>query len=464
MASLYPDHDQAGEDNLFVAEESADCVTVDYEPSAAKIEAACQMRGKDKSGKGFRRRLLRVDGQNDRMTIYPINTRPYHTEFLEPKYRQVLSITVEGFDCERPKTRDDIQGILFDTLPSSFVKNYEYGLGLKRDYRFIIEAIEEVPGIEHLLISETKPTSMSTDTYTLNYGDYEAIRKGIDRITANCQDRGRVDKTILSHNSLLHTLDPDHYPEKSRPYKKDTIFKFISSVGDHGTSLSKADQKAAVNLIAKNKRPIYEKQRSDMLRLKDDIELINLESLIAEYKRLLTGKVGEARWQQLLNSNPFIISLAFGYPVTKMNDQAFVGGKRLSGTGAKIADFLVKNCLTNNAALVEIKKPSTKLLQKREYRGGVFGPSAELSSAINQVLDQKYNFQKEIAAIKDNSGVPDLESYCVHCVLITGRTPSEKAQRKSFELYRGNSKDVLIVTFDELLGKLENIYAFLSSE
>jgi hypothetical protein len=42
--------------------------------------------------------------------------------------------------------------------------------------------------------------------------------------------------------------------------------------------------------------------------------------------------------------------------------------------------------------------------------------------------------------------------------------PSDEDQQKSFELYRGNSKDVEIVTFDELLNKLKELSTFLNPE
>jgi hypothetical protein len=40
--------------------------------------------------------------------------------------------------------------------------------------------------------------------------------------------------------------------------------------------------------------------------------------------------------------------------------------------------------------------------------------------------------------------------------------PFGNDQRKSFELFRGNSKDVHIVTFDELLEKLKQLREFLT--
>jgi hypothetical protein len=194
------------------------------------------------------------------------------------------------------------------------------------------------------------------------------------------------------------------------------------------------------------------------------IELLNLEWLVGETERLLSKNATENEWQTLLNENPFILSLVFGYPVIKIQGQALIGGRKLTGSGDKITDFLVKNNLTSNAAIVEIKKPHTPILKTNAYRDGVYAPSYELSGSISQILDQKYKFQKEISAIKDNSGVYDIESYSVDCVLIIGIIPLDKEKKKSFELFKHNSKDVRIFTFDELTNKLRDIYLVLKPE
>jgi hypothetical protein len=57
-----------------------------------------------------------------------------------------------------------------------------------------------------------------------------------------------------------------------------------------------------------------------------------------------------------------------------VQDQASIGGRKLSGSGEKIADFLVKNSLTNNTALFEIKTPQSKILNDKPYRAGVYTP------------------------------------------------------------------------------------------
>jgi len=227
--------------------------------------------------------------------------------------------------------------------------------------------------------------------------------------------------------------------------------------------LSAADQKEIVNLISQNKKSLAEHLPIALMKLHDDIELVTLENLTEKFEEMLSKDLSEGHWQKLFNENPFILNLAFGYPIIKFSEQACVGGRTFSGIGEKISDFLVKNNLTNNTALIEIKTPSTKLLNKKAYRESVYCPSPEFSGSINQLLDQKYKFQKEIVSLKGNSRIYDLESYSVNCVLIIGKTPEEIDQKKSFELFRGNSKDIEIITFDELLEKLKQLHDFLSS-
>jgi hypothetical protein len=140
-----------------------------------------------------------------------------------------------------------------------------------------------------------------------------------------------------------------------------------------------------------------------------------------------------------------------------MRDQISVGGGRFSGSGEKISDFAAKAAATGNIALIEIKKPDIDLVEKAEYRGGVHGPSRELAGAVNQILDQRYQLQKNIQSLKDNSGLWDVETYAVQCLIIAGRVPVGRDPLKSFELFRNGLKSVAVITFDELLTKLENL-------
>lgn len=406
----------------------------------------------------------------DVLTIYPINTVP-NDNFMKPKYARIESITLIGFDYGIPETIEEVEEILKYYLPAGFVQDYDYGLGLQNDYRLIINAIEENKEINKLIINKYDKTHIKScidnkiaSEYTLNYYEYETIRKGINKISRNFQSEARKDKSIFAYNALLNTINPMQYPEKYRTYKKDTIFKFISSNDIYQSELSVADQKEIINLISRNKNTLAKHQLQALMKLHDDIELVTLENLIQRFEEKLGKNLTEPHWQKLFSENWFILNLAFGYPIIKIGEQSCVGGRTISGKGEKITDFLVKNNHTNNTALIEIKTPCTELLHNRVYRENVYAPSRELSGAINQVLDQKYKFQKQIATLKDNSKIHDFESYSVSCVLIIGKIPVDDDRKKSFELFRGNSKDIEIITFDELLEKLKQLHVFLSSD
>lgn len=404
--------------------------------------------------------LLRVNGRDDVLTIFPVKTFPDREDFLQPKNDRILTISLEGFSVGDPQSPEDIEMIL-ESLPPGFIKDPEYGLGLQKDFRFIIHAIEEIKTLTKLMVTKRRPSSVESDTYVLSHRDYEAVRKGINRTHDKALDAALVDKEVLAHNALLTSILPDRYPKKHRPYKKDTIVKVVLGAAEASPNLSVADKAAALTLVSKNKQDLAKSHLQQLLELRAEIELVTLEQLIDRLGKLIAQGQSESRWHQLFVDNPFILSLTFGLPIVALGGQVSVGGRKFDGTGDKIADFLYRNGLTDNITLMEIKTPSAKLLGA-EYRSGVFSPSPGLAGTVSQVLDQRYQLQKNIAALKDSSRRHDLESYAIKCAIVIGTTPDDPDQKKSLELFRNNLNDVLIVTFDELLEKLRHLHTFLS--
>jgi hypothetical protein len=49
----------------------------------------------------------------------------------------------------------------------------------------------------------------------------------------------------------------------------------------------------------------------------------------------------------------------------------------------------------------------------------------------------------------------------VQCIVIAGREPATDDKKRSLELYRNNLRDVVVITFDELLRSLQNLHEFL---
>ncbi len=210
-------------------------------------------------------------------------------------------------------------------------------------------------------------------------------------------------------------------------------------------------------MVQEDTAQIAKTDASELMQLKNSIERDTLRCLIEKYEDMLPKDLTEAKWQEFFKSNPFILNLAYSHPIFLVQDQAYVGGASLRGVGEKIADFLVAQSYTGNLGLIEIKRPKTPLLHRKEYRVGLYSPSKELSGAICQVLNQRFRLQTNFTQKAYEHGLQDVHPYAIHCIVIAGTSPENRNEGKSLELFRGTLKDVLIVTFDELLEKLKGI-------
>ena len=462
MASFIVPPDPEG--TLIIEAKTPHSAEVYFIPREEEFHAA---RIDPDSGEGYRVKILHLDAKAETITIYPTNMYGRHDGFLKPKYSKVRAITLGGFHLinvdfeEKPPTDPESVCEMLGELPSAFTKNPDHGLGLAKEYRFIIEAVEALSSCDAIVISSKKETHAdeSAGIFYISYGDFDEMRRKINTITNASQTAGRSVKDATTHNYLAEKLGK---PTIEVTTGRSPVRRMITAKAMGEEVLPEEEQDAVIHALTTSAKSLGAEQTERLAKLQSDIELVTLDALIARFEDMLSKSLTEERWQAFFHENPFILHMAFGYPVIKVQDQASVGGRKLSGKGEKITDFLVKNALTNNTALFEIKTPQTAILGKTAYRDGVFPPSKDLTGSMNQALDQRYQFQREVTAIKDKSRLWDLESYAVHCCLIIGRTPTGADEQKSFELFRRNSKDVSVVTFDELLEKLKQLKAFLT--
>lgn len=441
------------------------CIGVWFIPEDDRLSAAgIDPKDRDK----HRVQLLLVSAEDRCISIYPVNTLPQNSDFLQSKYGQVCEITLAetdiwdlGLNGELPKTRDDILEVLHN-LPSGFTKDPDYGLGLAKEYRFIVDAVAALSSCTSIIITPEEKTHADevAGIFYIASDDFDEMRRKINSIATASQSAGRSVKGATTQNFLAEKIGK---PLVEVTAGRSPVRRMITAKAMGEEVLPEDAQDAVIHALSKTAKSLGSEQTKRLARLQSDLELVTLDALIERFEDMLDNKLDEAEWQAFFNANPFILNMAFGYPVIKVRDQASVGGRKLSGGGEKITDFLVKNSLTNNTAIFEIKTPQTAILNKTPFRDGVFTPSADLSGSINQALDQKYQFQKQIAQIKDNTRVYDIESYAVHCCLVIGKTPDDDDRKKSFELFRRNSKDVEIVTFNELLEKLKQLSIFLQT-
>ena len=170
----------------------------------------------------------------------------------------------------------------------------------------------------------------------------------------------------------------------------------------------------------------------------------------------------EEFWQTTLAEHSFVLEQTFSWPTSIVKGKAYIGGKSVLNTGGNIVDFLMRNSLTQSAALIEIKTPSTHLLGS-EYRSGIYNTSNELSGAIMQTLNYKHSLQEDFATLTKMHN--DLfDSFNPQCAVIIGNAENEldhQSKTKSFELFRHQFPGLLVITFDELFNKTSQLISLL---
>lgn len=347
-----------------------------------------------------------------------------------------------------------------DPLPRGFLKDFSTGYGFTKVYNQIIYSIQnKCPSISSIVISTKQQSSLEQDKVIFNCDDLDEKYGRID-VLLKQQTGGR---TVLAE-TVLSEIFPGKFEKKKQKYIKGSLSKHIKETSGNVEDFSSEDIESVfelVSVVAEEKESI---DIQKILKSKEVIEEFYLEEVLEEFKKRLDQKTEtetlEKKWQNFFKEYNWIFSRLFASPVLFFESEAYVGGKTIHNRGGKLVDFVYKNELTNNAALIEIKTHLTPLLENSAYRGSdVFSTTKHLGGAIAQVLDQKDNFLKEF---NDIAKEEDIEAFNPKCIVIAGKISSLKEkQRKSFELFRSNSKDVVVITFDEVFHKIENLSQIL---
>lgn len=165
----------------------------------------------------------------------------------------------------------------------------------------------------------------------------------------------------------------------------------------------------------------------------------------------------EEFWQILFQNNAWILSQIFSCPFVFIGKKFYCGGKEDDDMGGVKGDLLYKNELTSNLAFIEIKTPETLIIWG-QYRGdenskenNIYAMSKDLTGGINQVLNQRKTYMRTHG---DNKGK---FLHNAKCILIIGKVENFKNEneKNSFELFRSFSKEVELITFDELFGRIK---------
>ncbi|NQE61520.1 Shedu immune nuclease family protein [Caulobacter sp. RHG1] len=460
------------EDTLQIERVHDDVTRALFQPCARTVEA---VTGADRSPlRLYARPLAEFDERNNHVTLYPLNTRP-GTKFLREKYPLLEQIVVEMEGPIAVDTPEQAEAV-FEDLPDGFIKDWRWGLGLHKPVEPIVHVVRqsEIRGDQDpleaafgrprlgrsLRLTRQTRTHIATSQYVLALSDFHRLRRSLLRIQKDHRERGLAERLALTHNTLLADLDPLAYPRQAAVYKPDTIYKMLRADGQP-PRLSRQDGRALAEAVGERAKTLAREAPEALSAMVAAVQVANLDHLVERFQVLFTQpRSTEADWQALLSQNPFLLSLVFGYPVVLVQEQAGVGGSDLEGRDARFADFLLKNPVTNSAALVELKRPETVLIGMGSY-AGVRQVGADLIQAVMQVLDQRHRLLTHLKFHQADGH--EIEGWHVSCVVIAGRDPQDKDERKALELYRQSLKDVVVLTYGELLARLVGLRDFLAS-
>jgi hypothetical protein len=174
----------------------------------------------------------------------------------------------------------------------------------------------------------------------------------------------------------------------------------------------------------------------------------------------------EKVWQYYFGKNEWIFGYGLDYRFqTILQREAYVSDVGLDGSNTVIADYLLGDKMFTT--FVEIKKPTTPLFGKAKNRSNSWSISEDLINSVSQILEQKASGMIKMQNQQyDETGYSiSQKTYDSKVILIIGNwieiinsSPQEKEiKKKTLELYRRDSRNIEIITYDELFDRAKFI-------
>lgn len=225
------------------------------------------------------------------------------------------------------------------------------------------------------------------------------------------------------------------------------------------------------NLHGDDRINFLEKIRESALSRQDlDILSGRKDGLAIFYQKLYVEQDwDELKWQQFFADNTWIFGYGLDYQfLSILQKEASVSNVDLDGKNTVNSDFLMGS--TDFTVLVELKRPDTLLFENSKNRSHSWRLSQYLVLAVSQILAQKaaWEIKASHTNYDDNGNSIVQKTSDPKAILIIGRkdkiegSPRDyEIKQKTFELYRRNSRNVEIITYDELY---ERAYYIVNQE
>jgi len=253
-----------------------------------------------------------------------------------------------------------------------------------------------------------------------------------------------------------------------------TLVRFIDLSDTENFQVSLTDLRSKV-LVSKHEKDLLDALRNvhgeDRIRLlqrikEQDLTKQDLDILSGRKDGFLEFKQGllqdppwaELQWQEFFERNTWIFGYGLDYRfLSILQREAAVSDSGLPGDETVTADFLLGT--TEFTVLVELKRPDTPLFDAAQNRAGSWRLSKDLIRALSQILQQKASWQ-----IKGSSPTFTADGHAIaqgaydpKSILVigsrsqfSGSDQEREIKRRTFELFRRDSRNIEVLLYDEL--------------
>lgn len=227
-----------------------------------------------------------------------------------------------------------------------------------------------------------------------------------------------------------------------------------SSEKDMIRILKTTDGKERVELLNQIKSNLTKNDIDILLGRKEALEIFRNQLSILEWS--------ETDWQRFFQEQKWIFGYGLDYRMMTQFDREM----NLSSVGTDnkekvIVDFLMT--FNDFTVTVEIKRPDTQIFDKTKNRSGTWSFHNDFIDAISQVLEQKAEWsilgQNSNNYNKDGSRKLTQRTKDAKAILLIGNKSEftdlenvriREIKQDTFELFRRDSRNIEILTYDEL--------------
>lgn len=400
---------------------------------------------------------------NNKIEMWPIFTAVYTQRYHKPRHGRFEKLIVEHREIDiLPSSPDDIAFHIQQELPHRLFNDCDWGLGLVKELDGFIGALHQLPSLNTLVISESGDPKLDGTTLHLSAATLAGFLRKFERVNRLARQQVRTVRNYIVRNDLLPQIDSDRFP-RIEEIPTGTLVEYRQVRKNPTAAQAKLARRTSVKRVKENLTQLAAEEPRELLQLHAEIERVTLARMIERFEQMMRQNLPEPRWQKFFEENIFILSILFTRPVYLLHTQFHAQGSLLTGRGAQVGDFLFTE-RGQALAIVEIKRPSSEITAGTPYRNTeVYGPSTDLAGAITQVLHQQNAMRVNWHSHRNtDEGLSESGSDSIRCFVIAGTYPTENARKRSFELFRNSSKDVEVITFDELLAKLRLLQQHLS--